>query len=148
MHFHCLNLTFFVKTNFIPFQPVYDISTIQSFGGRSFAPADLMDEDNSVFDSVSHLGDDIQSRSFTPTPTATPSLLDHCDKSFFLFDTYPPDVSTIEEEKSFDLDETDQGPSRHNNLRNESFNHAIAAPPSPSQQMYVLILNSISFQNI
>ena len=102
-----------------------------------------MDEDNSVFDSVSHLGDDIQSRSFTPTTTATPSLLDHCDKSFFLFDTYPQDVSTIEEEKSFDLDETDQGPSsRHNNMRNESFNHAIAAPPSPSPQMYVCLFYS------
>lgn len=95
-----------------------------------------MDDDNSVFESMSYLGDDYQSRSMTPTPTATPSLLDHCDKTFFMFDTYPQDVSTIEEEKSFDIDETDQGPSgRGNNLRNESFNHAIAAPPSPSPQM-------------
>jgi len=78
----------------------------------------------------------VQSRSITPTPTTTPSLLDHQDKTFFVFDTYPADVSTIEEEKSFDLDETDQG-GQHSNLRNQSFHHAIHSdvPPSPTPQM-------------
>lgn len=118
-------------------KPVYDVSTIQSFGGRSFAPADLIDDDISVFESMSHLGDDQPSRSITPTPIDTPSLLDHFnDKSFFVFDTYPQDVSTIEEERSFDIDETDNaGPPTSAALRNQSFQHAISPPSTPSPQI-------------
>jgi len=83
-------------------RPQYEVSTIQSYGGRSFAPADLMDEDISVFGSSLHL-DERASRSITPTPLPTPSMVD--DRSFFQF--YP---STIEEENSFDI--TDGGSSR------------------------------------
>ena len=79
------------------------MSTIQSFGGRSFLPADLLDDDISVF------GSEIDDRrSITPTPLPTPSLID--DRSFFHFDTIYQHPSTIEEEDSFDL--TDGGTAR------------------------------------
>ena len=95
------------------------MSTIQSFGGRSFAPIDL-DDDISVFGSLSHIGDERPSRSITPVEAVTPSFIG--DRSFFQFDTFHH--STIEEEES--LDETDGG------IQYESAQREISAPPSPT----------------
>ncbi|XP_057310794.1 inactive rhomboid protein 1-like [Hydractinia symbiolongicarpus] len=103
-------------------KPQYDVSTIQSFGGRSFAPADLMDDDISVFDSASNL-DERKSITPTPTPLLTPSFID--DRSFFHFDTYHP--STIEEEDSLDMTDGGRPPS--------PTMQEISAPSTPSPRI-------------
>ena len=73
------------------FQPQYAVSTIESFRGRSYAPADLLDDDISVFSSLSHLDDQ------TITPSSglpTPSIID--DRFFFF------DEPAIDEENEVD----------------------------------------------
>nr|XP_047142960.1 inactive rhomboid protein 1 [Hydra vulgaris] len=79
-------------------KPQYAASTIDSFRGRSYALADLNDDDISVFSSASHL----EYPSITPSSgLPTPSFI---DDHFFFFDE-----PIIDEE--LELDQADGGPS-------------------------------------